>query len=247
MTNIADKTRRKFRPILLADWRDALFIHFRVRPRLLQHLLPLPLDLRNGYAYVSLVAFTQHRLRPAIPIPGGELLSRPVAHHEFLNLRTYVRANDEPGIYFFNEWIPNRLAVFLGPKLYGLPYKLAQMAYHTAPGYAMRQVVAGQHFSCVARWDSQTHPAPSPADSETDFLLERYAAYTFRRGALRRFHIAHAPWRQVPADVNIIRRDLLTGIPIDGPCSAHFSPGLRDVKIAPPRRLRNLIAHPQRG
>jgi uncharacterized protein YqjF (DUF2071 family) len=237
ITNKTDRAKLKFRPILVADWRDALFVHFKVEPQAIQDLLPLPLDLRDGHAYISLVAFTQYRLRPAFPFPAGELLSKPVARHEFLNLRTYVRHNGEPGIYFFNEWIPNRLAVFLGPKLYGLPYKLAEMAYHTAQGYAMRHVAAGGLFACTARWNEADKPQIGRPGSETEFLLERYTAFTYRRGVLRRFHIAHAPWLQVPTDVHIMRRDLLTDFPVDVPCSAHFSAGLRDVKIAPPRRI----------
>src|SRR5438477_319014 len=68
-----------FAPILVADWRDALFVHFRVDPALLQPSVPLPLDLFDGQAYISLVAFTQHNLRPTI---GGRLaawLSKPLA------------------------------------------------------------------------------------------------------------------------------------------------------------------------
>jgi uncharacterized protein YqjF (DUF2071 family) len=238
ITNITKKTSVKLNPILIADWRDALFIHFKVEPASIEQLPPLRLDVRDGYAYVSLVAFTQHRLRPAFPFPAGELLSKPVGHHEFLNLRTYVLHNGEPGIYFFNEWIPNRLAVFLGPRLYGLPYKLAEMAYHTAPGYGMRHAAATGLFACTARWNESEEPHASPPDSETEFLMERYTAFTFRRGILRRFRIAHAPWLQVPVEVNIIRRDLLQGFPLGFPTSANFSAGLRDVQIAAPNRIR---------
>ena len=237
ITNTKDKARAAIRPLLLADWRDALFIHFRVDPRLLQPLVPLPLDLHDGHAWISLVAFTQHRLRPALKIPGGELLSRPLARHEFLNLRTYVRHTHEQGIYFLNEWIPNRLAVFLGPKLYGLPYKLAAMAYHTAPGYAMRHVNAAGHFACTARWSSLATPMRTPPGSEAEFLLERYTAYTLHRGVLRRFRISHAPWLQTPVEINVVRRDLLANIPIANAGSAQYSPGLRNVAIAGPQRL----------
>ena len=221
------------RPMFLADWRDALFIHFRADPRRLQPLIPLSLDLRDGRAFISIVAFTQDRLRPSIGGPAAEFLSRPVARHEFLNLRTYVVHDREPGIYFLSEWIPNPLAVFLGPRLYGLPYKLAQLAYHTDPGYAMRQVISAGQFSCIANWNPLDPPIPSHRGSESEFLLERYTAFTLRRGILRRFRIAHAPWRTTEAQITIIRRDLLGDIPIADPHpAAHYSPGLRDVQIS---------------
>jgi uncharacterized protein len=230
--------KKQWRPVFVADWRDALFIHFRLSPENLQPLVPLPLDLFRGQAYISLVAFTQHRLRPAIGCAVAEYLSRPLARHEFLNLRTYVMRDGEPGIYFLSEWIPNRLAVFLGPRLYGLPYKLAQLAYQTTPGYAMRQVAAedGQ-FSCQATWNPHALFAPCQPGTEDDFLLERYTAYTFRRGVLRRFRIAHSPWQQIEAEVKTCRRELLIGVPITTSCGAHYSPGLRDVRIACPHRL----------
>ena len=54
---------------------------------------------------------------------------RPLARHEFLNLRTYVRHGDVRGIYFLAEWIPNYLASLIGPRTYGLPYRLGELTY----------------------------------------------------------------------------------------------------------------------
>src|SRR5438094_123782 len=51
-------------PLLLSDWDRALFMHFEVDASALQAELPFTLDLREGKAYVSLVAFTMRRMRP---------------------------------------------------------------------------------------------------------------------------------------------------------------------------------------
>lgn len=227
--------------MFLADWRDALFIHFAVDPAILQPMVALPLDVYEGRAYVSLVAFTQDRLRPAIHCKAAEFVSRPLARHEFLNLRTYVIHQNEPGIFFLAEWIPNALAVFLGPRLYGLPYKLADLRYETAPGLAVRRVVAEGEFCCRAEWNPAELPAPAEAGSETEFLVERYCAYTLRGRTLRRFRISHAPWGQIRADITILRRDLIDGIPITTPRSAHYSPGLRGIRISPPARISPIM------
>jgi len=45
-------------PALLSNWERSLFIHFEVDPDWLQAETPFRLDLREGKAYVSLVAFT---------------------------------------------------------------------------------------------------------------------------------------------------------------------------------------------
>src|SRR3954469_204377 len=116
-----------FRPLFVADWLDAVFIHFAVVPAALQPYVPFELDTRDGVAYVSLVAFTQRRLRPSIGGRIAEVLSAPLACHEFLNVRTYVRVDGEVGIHFLAEWIPNRLAALLGPPMYGLPYRVGRL------------------------------------------------------------------------------------------------------------------------
>ena len=119
----------EFKTLLLADWRDVTFIHYAIDPALLQPHVPFELDLYAGQAWVSLVTCTQARLRPAL---GGRLTAwtmRPVATHPFLNLRTYVRAHGHRAIYFLAEWIPNPLSCLVGPRLYGLPFHLARLAY----------------------------------------------------------------------------------------------------------------------
>jgi len=162
-----------------------------------------------------------------------ELSSKPLARHEFLNFRTYVRRGEERGIYFLSEWIPNRLAVFLGPRLYGLPYRLGEFEYRTEIACAAREVAAGgKRFSCRARWDALDVGEPCAAGGEAEFLLERYTAFTVRGGKVRRFRITHEPWRKREAEVAIARRDLLGDIPMGDLCGAHYSEGIRDVGIS---------------
>ena len=124
--NSAAKTRmlsRRGEPLFLADWMRVLMIHFEVDPAALQRDVPFELDLREGHAFVSLVAFTMAHMRPR---QGGTLAAwwlKPIATHHFLNVRTYVRHKGEPGIHFLAEWLPNWVAVKLGPRAFGLPYR----------------------------------------------------------------------------------------------------------------------------
>jgi alginate O-acetyltransferase complex protein AlgI len=223
-----------FFPLFKADWLDALFIHFQLDAAILQPHVPLELDLCQGRAYVSLAAFTQDRLRPSIGGRLTEWLSGPLGHHEFLNLRTYVRHGDDRGIFFLAEWIPNRLATLLGPLLYGLPYRLGRLQYDRAA----RQVVSKHGtFACKAAITSD-RPAFCTPGSEAAFLLERYTAFTHRHGVLRRFRIHHEPWPQVPARVTIEQRNLLPPyLSAANLCSAHHSHGVHDVLISAPQRL----------
>src|SRR5205085_2900728 len=98
-------------------------------PAALRPFVPFPLEVRDGRAYVSLVAFTMRDLKPGL---GGGLtawLFRPIATHGFLNVRTYVRVRNEPGIYFLTEYLDNLLSLRLGPPLFGLPYRGARLDY----------------------------------------------------------------------------------------------------------------------
>src|SRR3712207_6159936 len=112
-----------------ADWLNVVFMHFRADAKTLQNLVPLELDTFEGAAYISFVAFTQSRLRFAFAGDWLEPLTAPLARHEFFNVRTYVRHGGVRGIFFLAEWMPKRLAVLIGPRMYGLPYRLGRLAY----------------------------------------------------------------------------------------------------------------------
>jgi uncharacterized protein YqjF (DUF2071 family) len=117
-------------PLFYAHWDDAIFIHYETDPQELQGCTPYHLDLYDGRAFVSLVAFTMRGMRPRFRGRIGELLLRPIATHNFLNVRTYVRHKGEPGIYFMREWLSSRMATWLGPCSFGLPYRFARIDYH---------------------------------------------------------------------------------------------------------------------
>ena len=230
-------------PLFAVDWHAAAFVHYAIEPRLLQPTIPYELDTKGGLAYVSLVAFTQRRMRPSLGGAVASWLIRPVARHEFLNLRTYVRANGEHGIHFIAEWIPNRLAVLLGPRTYGLPYRLGRLRYAWDPrrgrlsGRVTSQRGAAFAFEATCAGDF----APAAPGSLDEYLLERYVAFTHRRGVCRRFQVDHAPWPQQRIDLRITEQSLLElG---DGWwrharfVGANFSSGVNDVVISAPRRF----------
>jgi uncharacterized protein YqjF (DUF2071 family) len=230
-------------PLLTADWLGAAFAHFAVDPRLLQPSIPFELDTRQGNAYASLVAFTQSNLRPSIGGSVASWLITPLARHEFLNLRTYVRVGEMRGIYFIAEWIPNRLAALLGPRTYGLPYRLGRLRYGSD---ARRRKLWGRvsagggrgfRYECIAT----QRFGPAQPGSLDEFLLERYAAFTRRGGVSRRFFVDHAPWPQQRVDLNLIDRSILD---LGGPWSRHarfvsanVSTGVTGVTISAPRAL----------
>jgi len=90
-------------PLFHADWDNVTFIHYETDPEELQRCIPYHLDLYDERAFVSLVAFTMRGMRPRFGGRLGKLLLKPIANHNFLNVRTYVTHNREAGIYFMAE------------------------------------------------------------------------------------------------------------------------------------------------
>jgi uncharacterized protein YqjF (DUF2071 family) len=229
-------------PLFLARWDRAVFIHYAADPAILQGDVPFELDLWDGRAFVSVVAFTLARMRPRSGGKLSEWLFKPIATHEFLNVRTYVRHRGEPGIYFLAEWLSNPLSVRLGPGTFGLPYRFGRLAYeHDLDGgvlYGTVDTPEGRlaYEGKVRGPDFQT----SEAGSLTEFMLERYTAFTYRRKRARFFRVWHLPWEQAPAEIEVTDDTLVAGTGRwwkTAECiGANYSPG-PDVWMGRPHRI----------
>ncbi len=236
----------KGEPLFLADWLRAVFMHFEVDAEVLQCEVPFPLDLREGRAYISLVAFTMRDMRPRI---GGRLAAlpfKPIATHGFLNVRTYVKHRAEPGIYFLAEWLSNPLSLRLGPLIFGLPYRFGRLQYlHEHENGKLYGLVTSRNESARLEYASQIDPAaafrPCDAGSREEFLMERYTAFTAHKSARRFFRIWHPPWPQTPVGIELPDLSLLTDV---WPwfesarfIGANYSPGIPDVWMGRPHRI----------
>jgi uncharacterized protein YqjF (DUF2071 family) len=229
-------------PMFYARWDRAVFIHYETDPALLQRQIPFPLDLRDGRAFVSIVAFTLLRMRPRLGGRLGEWLFKPIASHEFLNVRTYVRPHDQPGIFFLAEWLSNPLSVRLGPRTFGLPYRFGHLRYAHAED---NEDISG---TITAKEGHLRYRAAIPANvfesseegSLTEFLLERYTAFTSRGRRRRLFRVWHEPWPQTPIEIDVPADDLLASTGTwwrTAQCvGANYSPGV-DVWMGRPHRI----------
>ncbi len=235
----------KGEPLFLADWLRPVFVHYEVSAERLQREVPFELDLRDGKAYVSLVAFTMRRMRPFRGGPFTAWLLKPVAWNDFLNVRTYVRHRGEPGIYFLTEWMNNPFTVRLGPWTFGLPYRFGELNYQHEHGTgrvngSVRETIHGPSFEYESELTESAF-APCPAGSLDEFLLERYTAFTAHKTKRRFFRIWHRPWVQqfIPISVPSIR--LLENVwPWFADATlvgANYSPGARDVWMGRPHRV----------
>ena len=241
--NPSDDARRRIlsvrgNPLFVCDWQRTVFVHYEVEPDVLQHEVPFELDLHEGRAYLSLVAFTMRGMRPRW---GGRavaaMLFKPIASHGFLNVRAYVKHGGETGIYFLAEWLPNRLSLLLGPGV----FHVLPRGFAGIPARARaRKVVRLGH--------SQEFAAPgifcewiNPEGSLDEFLLERYSAFTAHGSRRRKFHIWHPPWPQRAIDIDIKDDELLRQtrpwFQNSRLACANNTPGIRDVWMGRPQGL----------
>lgn len=205
-------------------WEELLFLHWRAPVELLQRQLPdgLALDTHDGSAWLGVVPFrmaaTRFRRLPRIP-----------TSHTFpeLNLRTYVRAGDRRGVWFFSLDATSRLAVEGARWSFGLPYFCAKMQCQRVGEVVHyrheRRDRRGPAASFVASWREIGAPQRSAPGSLEHFLTERYCLFALRRGRLLRGDIAHRPWELARAEVSLATCDMtrLLGLPSGGaPVSA---------------------------
>ena len=187
--------------IMYQRWERLLFAHWPVDPAALRGLVPPPLviDLHEGEAWVGITPFdlAELRLRGMPALPGA-------ASFPELNVRTYVRLGDKPGVFFFSLDAGSLLAVGAARVGYALPYHHAEMSIERQGEWL--------HYRCErdarARFDARYRPVgdafiPTPGSLEA-FLVERYALYAAPGpNRAHRGDIHHEPWRIRPAEAVI--------------------------------------------
>jgi uncharacterized protein len=97
--------------VLFMRWHDLLFLHYPVRPEVIRSLIPsvLELDIFEGWCWIGIVPFHMSGVRPRY---SPLAMSFPE-----LNVRTYVKTSDRPGVWFFSldaaSWLTVRTARWL--------------------------------------------------------------------------------------------------------------------------------------
>jgi uncharacterized protein YqjF (DUF2071 family) len=219
-------------------WHDLLFAHWPLPPQVLRPLVPaqLPLDAYEGQCWVAVTPFHMRNVRPrALPaIPGFSSLPE-------LNVRTYVKRENKPGVYFFSLDAGILSAVFAARSFYRLPYYYARMKVGVGGNgiryHSVRRVPANAEFRGGYRPAAPVQPRP-PGSLE-HWLTERYCLYTTTGRSTFRAEIHHVPWplQDAEAEIEVNTMAGAAGITLpDVPPLLHFSRKL-EVLVWPLRRL----------
>jgi uncharacterized protein YqjF (DUF2071 family) len=220
-------------------WEDLLFAHWRIDPMALDGRIPrgLALETRDGGAWVAVAPFVVSglRLRGLPPVPGTSRFPE-------LNVRTYVTAEDKPGVWFFSLDAGSPLAVFFARRLYHLPYFAARMSAVEKAGrvsYRCDRGRPGEDAEFLADFGPNGEPFRTPPGSIEEWLTARYCLYAEREGTLYRAEIAHEPWTLHRAEAEILRNSMAKAsgieLPPDRPL-LHYSRTL-DVRVWWPEKV----------
>lgn len=224
--------------VMTQTWHDLLFAHWPLPPEVLRPLVPaqLPLDTYEGQCWLAVAPFHMSHVRPrGLPaMPGFSRLPE-------LNVRTYVRLQDKPGVYFFSLDAGILSAVFAARAFYRLPYYYAAMKLEAQPEgihyHSRRRVPANAEFR--ARYRAVGPVQLRTPGSLEHWLTERYCLYTTTGRSVFRAEIHHLPWplQDAEAELEINTMAKAAGITLsDVAPRLHFSRRL-EVLVWPLRRV----------
>lgn len=174
-------------------WRDCLFAHWPVPREALRERVPdaLALDDFDGRCWVSALASVVENVRPW-PFPLRAGLTFPQ-----LNVRTYVRYGDAPGVYFLSLDTTSRLGVHVARSLYDLPYHHARIDVEIGDFHRFRSRRSASSPSSVefaANYRPVGDPSRPAPESLDAFLAERYRLFVPRHDDALTTRVEHDPW-----------------------------------------------------
>jgi uncharacterized protein YqjF (DUF2071 family) len=212
--------------LMTQSWHDLLFAHWRVDVSDIRRVVPsaFELDLFEGDAWLGVVPFrmTNVALRATPALPW-------ISAFPELNVRTYVRVSNRPGVYFLSLDALRWLAVRAARTCFNLPYHRAAMKVERQGdgiGYASSRG-SGARAEFRATYQPTGTPFIALAGSVEYFLTERYCLYHHNhRGEPYRLEIHHPPWSLQPAGARIATNTMAaaSGVTLKGaPALLHFA------------------------
>ena len=203
----------------------------------LRPLVPasLAIDTYEDRAYVGVVAFTMHDVRPSRRLPS---IAGAAGFGE-VNVRTYVHHEGrDPGVWFLSLDAQSVVAVLGARAFFHLPYYHARIETQRqgdAITYRAHRHWAGDASAELeTRYEVGAEASASEPGSLQHFLVERYILYSVTpRGRLLQARVHHPPYRVRHARVIEMRESLVSADGLERPeprASELWSEGV-DVEV----------------
>ena len=229
------------RAVMKQGWYDLAYIHFRYSVEEVARILPdgLEVDVCDGSAWVGLIPFSMR----GIGVPGLPAVPYLGTFPE-VNVRTYVRRNGVPGVWFCSLDINRLLPTIVARTTYTLPYCFGRASNKRVGDELIttveRRWPRGEAHTKIRLIIGEPIVAPSPLEV---FLSARWGLYTTtRRRNLRYAPISHEPWRLQRAEIISLDDSLIEAagfaapnVAVNGEPHVMFSGGV-PVRVGLPRR-----------
>ncbi|MFK7817702.1 MAG: YqjF family protein [Planctomycetaceae bacterium] len=218
-------------------WSNLLFAHWRVPFEKLRDQIPagLEIDTFDGDAWIGVVPFelrVRPRFCPVVP---------KVSAFPELNVRTYVKRDGKPGVWFFSLDATSLIAVRAARWGFNLPYFDARMSCIEENGTFDFQserspadvptIFRGKYRPISEAWKSDV-------GSLDEWLTERYCLYAANgRGDISRTDVHHEKWPLQTAECEIETNSMtdFIGIELLGEPLLHFVKEIPVVNWLPSR------------
>lgn len=209
------------------EWNEVVFLHYPVDHLTLSKLLPtgLELDLFEGQAWISLVAFTMLKIRPRHLPPFS-----PISNFHEFNVRTYVRYKGKTGVYFLSVEGAKKLSCFMARTLSDLPYRYASMN-RGATSFSVSNKKRGRTFD-MQYGIGKEKTSLTPLEI---WLTERYGLFQDAGQTINTFDLHHLPWTLHEVAIKDLQFDYpdYNTLMWAGPQLMHYSPGVKVVSWEP--------------
>ena len=203
------------------EWNNAIFLHWQVdHAALRKHVPPgLELDLYQGKAWVSVVAFTMENIRPRHLPPFS-----PISNFHEVNIRTYTHISGKAGVYFLSmegsKWLSCKVAKGISQ----LPYRYSKMKRNRNT-FESRNSAAND----LLRIDYAIGKGVKEKNELDKWLTERYALHQDSGKSINEFEVHHMEWPVQNMDIEYLKisypkyEKLLNG----RPHLQHYSAGVQ--------------------
>ncbi len=214
-------------------WRDVAFLHYRVDPDIIARSLPSGVepDAYDGSAWLSVVPFrlTDVHFRGLPVLPGFHVIPE-------INLRTYVRVRDRPGIWFYSLDATNALVVNAARIVTALPYFRATVWTSERDGTIRYESERRDARTVAGNFHARYRPAGETRNAEPGsidaFLHERYRFYSTRGRRLLNAQVRHEPWALRNLEVEISENTLGATIDYRLPLRPDIATFARGVRVS---------------
>ena len=224
------------RPVMKQQWRDLAYIHWEYEPEEVQALLPagIEVDTFDGKAWVGLIPFSMRNISfPFIP-PVPYFGSFPE-----VNVRTYVKRNGVPGVWFFSLDVNRLIPAFFARATYFIPYCWGKASHKKTEAKLLTSVARRWPSKSSSRIELSIGERIESPSELAHFLSARWGLFSQGFGGrLRYAPVDHEQWELYSASIDLLDDKLVTaaGLPAPrGEAHVSFSPGV-SVRIGKPRR-----------